>query len=81
MIARALIALIGLYQRRGGGERYLVECNFSPTCSAYAKKAIRHHGAVEGVRLAIGRLRRCNDPNRRDKIPDPVPKIMPLRDR
>jgi uncharacterized protein len=77
MIARALIALIGLYQRRGGGERYLVECNFSPTCSAYAKAAIRRHGTVGGVRLAIGRLRRCNDPNRREKISDPVPKVAP----
>jgi hypothetical protein len=29
------------------------------------------------VRLAIGRLRRCNDPNRCKKILDPVPTIMP----
>jgi putative component of membrane protein insertase Oxa1/YidC/SpoIIIJ protein YidD len=77
MIARALVTLIGLYQRRGGGGRYLVECNFLPTCSAYAKKAIRRHGAAAGLRLAIGRLRRCSDPNRSDKILDPVPVVMP----
>lgn len=77
MIGRALIALIGWYQRRGGGSRYLVECNFTPTCSSYVKKAILRFGAVEGLKLGYARLRRCNDPNRREKLRDPVPKSLP----
>ena len=77
MIARALVWLIDLYQRRGGGRRYLVECNFTPSCSAYAKQAIRRFGAIDGMRLAVARIRRCTDPNRHQKISDPVPDAYP----
>ena len=77
MIGRALIALIDFYQRRGGGRRYLVECNFTPSCSAYAKSAIRRHGTYHGLKLAWSRLRRCNDPNRRERVSDPVPEVLP----
>lgn len=76
MIARLLVRIIEFYQRRGGGRRYLVECNFTPTCSAYAKSAIGRFGALAGGRLALGRLRRCNDRNRRRKMHDPVPKTL-----
>lgn len=34
-------------------------CRFYPTCSAYAKEAIQHHGAIRGVILTTKRLLRC----------------------
>jgi len=79
MIARLLIGLITLYQRRGGGRRYLVECNFTPSCSEFAKTAIERFGARAGVGLAIARVRRCDDRNLRHKIHDPVPEVLPDR--
>ena len=77
MMGRTLIALINLYQKRGGGRRYLVECNFSPSCSNYAKGAIRRHGAYRGLGLILERLRRCNDRVQRKKYFDPVPEFLP----
>lgn len=35
-------------------------CRFTPTCSQYALEAIRDHGALIGVWLAIKRIARCN---------------------
>ena len=62
--ARALLALIALYQRTlspalpalfgaGGG------CRFAPTCSHYAAEAVRTHGAIAGAWLAARRLVKC----------------------
>lgn len=34
-------------------------CRFTPTCSAYAARAIQLHGAWKGSLLAAGRLLRC----------------------
>jgi putative component of membrane protein insertase Oxa1/YidC/SpoIIIJ protein YidD len=73
MAARLLIALIDAYRRRGGGRRMLVECNFEPSCSLYAREAIARHGARRGGRLAWARLRRCRDRERLHPVPDPVP--------
>ena len=47
-------------------------CIYNPTCSVYAETAIRRHGVIRGLRLAISRLLRCN-PFRRggdDPVPD-----------
>lgn len=35
-------------------------CRFYPSCSAYAMEAVNRHGVLRGVRLAAGRLVRCN---------------------
>jgi len=35
-------------------------CRYHPTCSAYAQEALRVHGPVRGLALAIWRLLRCN---------------------
>lgn len=35
-------------------------CRFTPTCSQYAIEALRKHGPVRGLWLAIKRICRCN---------------------
>jgi putative membrane protein insertion efficiency factor len=46
-------------------------CRFQPTCSRYAMEALRKHGAVRGLWLAIRRLLRCAPWGRSGY--DPVP--------
>ena len=38
----------------------LVQCRFSPTCSAYAAEALRRRGFFPGTVLTTWRLLRCN---------------------
>lgn len=35
-------------------------CRFTPTCSQYALEALRKHGPVRGLWLAIKRILRCH---------------------
>lgn len=35
-------------------------CRFTPTCSQYAVEAIRKHGPIKGLYLAIRRILRCH---------------------
>ncbi len=35
-------------------------CRFTPTCSEYARQALRKHGPIKGLGLAIWRVLRCN---------------------
>lgn len=35
-------------------------CRFTPTCSQYAVEALRKHGPVKGLWLAIRRISRCH---------------------
>lgn len=35
-------------------------CRFTPTCSAYAVEAIRRHGPLLGLYLAVKRILRCH---------------------
>lgn len=35
-------------------------CRFTPTCSQYAVEALRKHGPVKGLYLAIRRILRCH---------------------
>ena len=65
-----LVILIKLYQ-------YLLspwvgnQCRFYPTCSEYAKAAIKTHGVVSGSWLAARRLLRCHPwhPGGADPVP------------
>jgi len=59
IIAKALILPIRGYQR------YISPltppaCRFTPTCSQYAIEALRKHGPIKGLALAIWRILRCN---------------------
>jgi putative membrane protein insertion efficiency factor len=46
-------------------------CRFAPSCSEYAVQALRTHGAVRGVWLAMRRLARCHpfNPGGYDPVP------------
>mgnify|MGYP000037137256 CR=1 FL=1 len=35
-------------------------CKYYPTCSEYAKRAVKKHGLIKGLILAVWRLLRCN---------------------
>lgn len=35
-------------------------CRFTPTCSQYAVEALRKHGPVKGLWLAVRRILRCH---------------------
>jgi len=65
---KLLIILIELYQKyfspdhsQRGKQKYpLGYCRFSPSCSEYAKQALKHFGLFKGSFLAIIRVLRCN---------------------
>lgn len=77
MIARLLVALIGLY-RRTAVLRSQPRCRFHPTCSSYAAEAIERHGAVRGTGLALRRIGRCHpwDPGGVDHVPGHEPETF-----
>lgn len=81
LAARIAIAALNRYSRKGGGARFAVECNFTPSCSEYARIALRRFGVLRGAPLILGRLRRCNDPNCMHLISDPVPELTDIERR
>jgi putative membrane protein insertion efficiency factor len=36
------------------------KCRFTPTCSHYAAEALKKHGLVKGMWLAVKRISRCH---------------------
>ena len=52
------------------------QCRFHPTCSVYAEQAIRAHGGLRGLWLAIARLAKCHPwhPGGIDPIPQHFPR-------
>ena len=72
VVRKLVCRLIERYQSRGGGAHYFAtDCNFTPTCSEYAKQAIEHHGLAKGLPVALKRIRRCTLPDLVEKIHDP----------
>jgi hypothetical protein len=74
--ARALLALIWLYQRTLSPALPAIfgsacGCRFSPTCSHYTAEAIRIHGALLGTALGAIRLVKCTPlhPGGADPVP------------
>jgi putative membrane protein insertion efficiency factor len=59
LIARILIGLVRFYQL-AISPWTPAACRFTPTCSAYAIDALREHGVVRGLWLAVRRIVRCH---------------------
>lgn len=62
--ARVLLFLLAIYQRVISPALPVLTlgtcgCRFAPTCSQYAVDAVRTHGALVGVWLALRRLVKC----------------------
>jgi len=38
----------------------IVNCKFTPSCSSYAKMALKKHGAFKGTNMIIVRLAKCS---------------------
>ena len=53
-------------------EGMIIQCKYTPSCSAYALEAVRKYGSVRGTALAISRLIRCSPGfvGGRDPVPD-----------
>lgn len=51
-------------------------CRFHPTCSEYAIEAVRAHGVVRGLWLAVRRIGRCHPWGGAGH--DPVPPRRPV---
>lgn len=62
MLTRLAVRSIRLYQRRRPRWAEGI-CRFEPSCSTYAIAALRRHGLVYGIRLALGRIVRCRPPH------------------
>ena len=56
--ARAVIWLIGLYQRVMVGST--PRCRFAPSCSEYALQAVEAYGLVRGGWMGMKRIGRCH---------------------
>ena len=54
-----LILLVKLY-RYCVSPMFPATCRFTPTCSEYAREALRRHGPFKGVWLAVKRISRCH---------------------
>jgi putative membrane protein insertion efficiency factor len=77
-----LVFLIRIYQRTISPLLPVVTlgtcgCRFSPSCSHYAAEAIRTHGALAGLGLALARLIKCTP--RHPGGFDPVPPVTDAR--
>ena len=54
-------------------------CRFAPSCSSYAMTALRTHGLLRGVALAVRRVGRCHPWNDGGHDPVPAPRsTLPL---
>lgn len=75
MIARLLSACVGLYQR-AISPLLPRSCRFHPTCSAYARDALREYGAIRGTLLAVRRISRCHPWSAGGIDPIPARKVV-----
>lgn len=55
---KSLLKLIDIYQKIPFSSHY--KCRFYPTCSNYAKEAIKKYGSIKGTCLTIKRILKCN---------------------
>jgi len=73
--AWTLGGLIWLYQRTLSPALVVLNptcgCRFAPTCSHYARTALREHGLLSGLTLTVVRLAKCGPwhPGGEDPVP------------
>lgn len=78
---RLLDAAIWVYQRTLSPALTALNphcgCRFAPTCSHYAREALREHGLLAGIGLTIVRLAKCGPwhPGGHDPVP---PRARPV---
>ena len=67
---KLLVGLIRVYQV-ALSPYFGSQCRFTPTCSEYAKEAVKQHGALKGSWLAVRRIGRCHPyhPGGHDPVP------------
>ena len=70
MLTKSVIFAINFY-RNCISCLMLPRCRFFPTCSAYAREAIKKKGLWQGLRMSLRRLFRCH-PFSRTCLYDPV---------
>ncbi len=75
--AGAMIFAVRLYQV-GLGPLLGGHCRYVPSCSRYAVEALRVHGPVRGLKLAVWRVLRCNPFAEGGR--DPVPPVVGPRE-
>lgn len=74
---RYVLRAIAIYRGSGGGRRWFgIDCNFEPSCSAFAEEAIARFGLRRGGAMAWHRVRRCRVRDSVCKCLEPVPGIM-----
>jgi putative membrane protein insertion efficiency factor len=72
---RVLDAALWLYQRTLSPALNFLNphggCRFAPTCSCYAREALREHGLFAGIGLTVTRLAKCGPwhPGGEDPVP------------
>ena len=59
MLSKLMLGTIRFYQEYVSG-LLPMSCRYHPSCSQYARVAVRTHGPVRGVWLAARRLARCH---------------------
>ena len=59
LLSTLLILLIRFYQL-AISPHFPPACRYTPTCSQYAIEAIRKHGPLKGLWLAVKRICRCH---------------------
>jgi putative membrane protein insertion efficiency factor len=59
LAAKPLLGLVWLYQK-GISPMLGTNCRFEPSCSAYAREALREYGGFKGGWMAIRRISRCH---------------------
>ncbi len=57
--SRIAIGVLDLY-RMTIGVSFGGQCRFYPSCSTYARLALKKHGLIKGGTMALWRLVRCN---------------------
>jgi putative membrane protein insertion efficiency factor len=75
---RLMLALLSIY-KVVLSQMFAGSCRFVPSCSEYAREAVRTHGALKGAWLAARRLARCHPAGSFGV--DPVPPRTPRTSR